>query len=596
MTMPEQKKAVVPRLRFPEFRDAGPWEVKRLGEICAIKNGSSNAQDHTENGIYPLFDRSEVIKKSNRYLYDCEAVIIPGEGATFTPRYYRGKFDLHQRAYALMGFRANARFVGYQIEAFKNLLVSQAVSSTVLSLRMPILERFTVLLPTGAEQQKIADCLSLLDELIELEAKQLEALQAHKKGLMQQLFPREGETTPRLRFPEFRDAGPWEVKRLGDVVSITGGGTPSRSRKDFWNGNIPWVSSSDVSDESIHELKITRWITSEAVSSSATKIVPENSILLVSRVGVGKVAISRIPVCTSQDFTNLTPLRDDFIFLGYYLSAWANVLKSFGQGMAIQGFKKQDIENLAIPLPDANSGPLPDANSGEQQKIADCLSSLDELIELQAKQLEALQTHKKGLMQQLFPREGETTPRLRFPEFRDAGPWEVKRLGDLATRITEKVGSRRLIPVVSRFMCKSLCTGEVPLPQHLLQRLFGLRKSPGLPLLPLPFLPFALQVQQLVSPFAGKPVSRTLVPRRISRISRSIGLRPGVVVEAQTHHSRTPGYRPPQRAWSSSKAPNASVRYTRRRSSANGPRSRTRTWERLLRTPCTTQRGHSASG
>jgi len=201
-------------------------------------------------------------------------------------------------------------------------------------------------------------------------------------------------------------------------------------------------------------------------------------------------------------------------------------------------------------------------------------------------------------MQQLFPREGETTPRLRFPEFRDAGPWEVKRLGDLATRITEKVGSRRLIPVVSRFMCKSLCTGEVPLPQHLLQCLFGLRKSPELPLLPLPFLPFALQVQQLVSPFAGKPVSRTLVPRRISRISRSIGLRPGVVVEAQTHHSRTPGYRPPQRAWSSSKAPNASVRlsawYTRRRSSANGPRSRT--WERPLRTPCTTQRGHSASG
>ena len=180
-----------PRLRFPEFRDAGPWEVKRLGEICAIKNGSSNAQDHTENGSYPLFDRSEVIKKSNRYLYDCEAVIIPGEGATFTPRYYRGKFDLHQRAYALMGFRANARFVGYQIEAFKNLLVSQAVSSTVLSLRMPILERFTILLPTGVEQQKIADCLSSLDELIELEAKKLKALQAHKKGLMQQLFPQE---------------------------------------------------------------------------------------------------------------------------------------------------------------------------------------------------------------------------------------------------------------------------------------------------------------------------------------------------------------------------------------------------------------------
>ena len=228
---------------------------------------------------------------------------------------------------------------------------------------------------------------------------------------------------PRLRFPEFRDTGPWEVKRLGEVVTITGGGTPSRSVKEYWEGNIPWVSSSDISEESIHELKITRWINSEAVANSATKLVPKDSILLVSRVGVGKVAISRIPVCTSQDFTNLTPIKDDVIFLGYYLGAWANVLRSFSQGMAIQGFTKEDIESLNIPLPDANSG--------EQQKISDCLSSLDELIQLQTQKFDALRAHKKGLMQQLFPHEGETTPRLRFPEFRDTGPWEVKRLGEI---------------------------------------------------------------------------------------------------------------------------------------------------------------------
>ena len=428
MTMPEQKKAVVPRLRFPEFRDAGPWEVKRLGEVGTIIKGKGiSKSDIKPNGILPCIRYGElythyreVIRTivsftdadpGDLVLSQHNDLIIPASGET--------KEDIATASCVMLDgvalggdlniFRSpiDGRFLAYYVRGnLKTQIAKVAQGDSVVHLYPSQLEKVELGVPhEPAEQQKIADCLSSLDEVIELQAKKLEALQAHKKGLMQQLFPREGETTPRLRFPEFRDAGPWEVKRLGDVVSITGGGTPSRSRKDFWNGNIPWVSSSDVSDESIHELKITRWITSEAVSSSATKIVPENSILLVSRVGVGKVAISRIPVCTSQDFTNLTPLRDDFIFLGYYLSAWANVLKSFGQGMAIQGFKKQDIENLAIPLPDANSGPLPDANSGEQQKIADCLSSLDELIELQAKQLEALKAHKKGLMQQLFPQE-----------------------------------------------------------------------------------------------------------------------------------------------------------------------------------------------
>lgn len=187
----KKQKGVVPRLRFPEFRDAGPWEVRRLGEVCTITNGSSNAQDHTERGIYPLFDRSEVVKRSNRYLYDCETVILPGEGSSFAPRYYVGKFDLHQRAYALMDFKARARFIYYQLDALKNRLASRAVSSTVLSLRMPILARFDVLLPSPPEQQKIADCLASLDELIQLEAQKLDALKAHKKGLMQQLFPQE---------------------------------------------------------------------------------------------------------------------------------------------------------------------------------------------------------------------------------------------------------------------------------------------------------------------------------------------------------------------------------------------------------------------
>ena len=100
--------------------------------------------------------------------------------------------------------------------------------------------------PKPEEQQKIADCLASLDDLIRAGEAQLVALKDHKKGLMQQLFPREGETSPRLRFPEFRDAGEWGVKRLGEVGKISTGKTPLTGDQDSWNGETPWITPTDI--------------------------------------------------------------------------------------------------------------------------------------------------------------------------------------------------------------------------------------------------------------------------------------------------------------------------------------------------------------
>ena len=174
----------LPKLRFPEFINDGAWEV------CNITNGKSNAQDHIEGGKYPLFDRSEVIKTSNEYIFDTEAVIIPGEGMKFIPKYYEGKFNLHQRAYALKGFSIHGKFIYYSMLNNNVLLSRKAVQSTVLSLRLPILQNFPVQVPKQKkEQQKIADCLSSLDETIEAQDQKIELLKQHKKGLMQGLFP-----------------------------------------------------------------------------------------------------------------------------------------------------------------------------------------------------------------------------------------------------------------------------------------------------------------------------------------------------------------------------------------------------------------------
>ncbi len=179
-----------PRLRFPEFRDAPEWELTPLSRVfLRITNGKANAQDHEEGGAYPLFDRSEVIKVSASFAFAAEAVIIPGEGASFRPKYFNGKFNLHQRAYALMECQGSAKYFFYALDYAKDALALKAVKSTVLSLRLPIIQKFVVPLPERQEQQRIADCLSSLDTRITAETRQLAALKTHKQGLMQQLFP-----------------------------------------------------------------------------------------------------------------------------------------------------------------------------------------------------------------------------------------------------------------------------------------------------------------------------------------------------------------------------------------------------------------------
>lgn len=239
--------------------------------------------------------------------------------------------------------------------------------------------------------------------------------------------PKPSPRLPRLRFPEFLHEGEWEEKRLAAVGEYTGGGTPSKLNPGYWVGVNPWVSSSDVADDDIFGIKITRFISDEAVINSATKAVPPNSILVVSRVGVGKLAITKEKIHTSQDFINITPFNGNLIFLAYRLKSIEKILHSLNQGMAIKGFTKEDLLNLSVSLP----------SLAEQQKIADCLSSLDRLIAAEQRRLEALRTHKRGLLQQLFPAPGERLPRLRFPEFADADDWEEKKLGE----VCEKVGS-----------------------------------------------------------------------------------------------------------------------------------------------------------
>ena len=219
---------------------------------------------------------------------------------------------------------------------------------------------------------------------------------------------------PKLRFKEFDND--WINTKVKDLGEFSSGGTPSKDIHDYWNGNIPWISSSDLNEESIFDIRINRFISEDAIKNSATKKIPKNSILLVSRVGVGKVALTNQELCTSQDFTALTPKKDYALFIAYLMKNITPRLLDLNQGTSIKGFVREDLISLPISLP----------SKEEQTKIASFLSAVDEKISQLTQKHELLNQYKQGMMQKLFSQE----IRFKADDGREFGEWEEKTLID----------------------------------------------------------------------------------------------------------------------------------------------------------------------
>ncbi len=223
---------------------------------------------------------------------------------------------------------------------------------------------------------------------------------------------------PTIRFRGFDDE--WEQRKLGELSEKTfGGGTPKTSNESFWKGNIPWIQSSDLIEGSLFDVEPRKYISQEAVDKSATKLVPENSVAIVTRVGVGKLAFMPFSYATSQDFLSLSVLKAEPKFTVYALYKKLQSELNAVQGTSIKGVTKDELLAKKVMIPCYK----------EQEKIGSYLHSLDHLITLHQRKCDETKKLKKYMLQKMFPQNGSKVPEIRFKGFTDE--WEQRKLGDI---------------------------------------------------------------------------------------------------------------------------------------------------------------------
>ncbi|MFP1678242.1 restriction endonuclease subunit S [Alloalcanivorax sp. C16-2] len=393
-----EKKGLVPRLRFPEFREAGEWNTDLVKDLVTTvtppKKLTSNQYEH--EGMFPVVDQSQE--------YICgwtndEHALVSLESPLIV-------FGDHTCALKIVDQPFVQGADGIKILKSKNVIEPEFLYQYLLfspvkmesyKRHFSTLKEKSVVYPdkrTG-EQQKIAYCLSSLDALIAAQADKIDVLKAHKKGLMQKLFAREGETVPGLRFPEFRDAGEWISRKLSKLLKKIGDPVTVEDDQIYREVGIRSHGKGIFHKEPILGAAIGNkrvfWIEENTLIVNIV-FAWELAVANTNEAEKGMIASHRFPMYRARE--NKADVRYmKYFFLTHKGKELLWIASPGGAGRN-KTLGQKDFENLEFLIPKRLT---------EQKKIADCLSSVDELIVVQTEKLDTLKAHKKGLMQQLFP-------------------------------------------------------------------------------------------------------------------------------------------------------------------------------------------------
>jgi type I restriction enzyme, S subunit len=407
-------KGPVPKLRFPDFQNAQGWTETTLGKVAAFEKGKGISKaEISPKGVQPCIRYGELYTRYNETIHavisytnvpsdelvlsQANDVVIPASGET--------EIDIATASCVLKSgialggdlniirSKMNGVFLSYYLNnAKKQSIAKLAQGISVVHLYAKQLKTLAIDVPENSEQKKIADCLSSLDDLIAAQAHQIEALKAHKQSLMQQLFPAEGETVPRLRFPEFRGAGAWEEKKAEKLFA---------NRVEKGEAGLP-IYSVTINDGMIKRSSLDRDFDDIAEPEGNKKAHSHDIAYNMMRMWQGASGVALEDCMVSPAYIVLAPRKEvNSIFFGYLfkLPQYLQKLTSHSHGLT--------LDRLRLYYKNFAEIPLLYPSIREQKRIAGCLFSIDELIGVHIKKREALKAQKEGLMQGLFPSTAE---------------------------------------------------------------------------------------------------------------------------------------------------------------------------------------------
>lgn len=414
----DTKQGIVPALRFPEFHGSKGWNLRPLSDYLTEYRQKSDGMSkvHSVSLSKGIVNQIEYLGRSfsaddtshYKLVKPYDVVYTKSPTGDFPYGIVKQNFNLYNVIVSpLYGvFTPNNRYIGYIIHSifesairlnnYLSTLVQKGAKNTIQISNDTFISKEVLLPDNDDEQQKIADCLSSIDALIKATENKIDELKAHKKGLMQQLFPAEGKSVPALRFPEFQNAGEWTKISLGEL-------TYKVSKKNKAGKLYPIYSINNKQGFIRQEEQFTgvdgndRGYDLSLYSIVGSKTFAYNP----ARINVGSIGysgdlkdviISSLYVC----FKTSETVNDEFLLKYFETESFKKAVLNSVEGGIRSYLFYDNFAKINLYLP-------PNYDTTEQQKIADCLSSVDNLIIAQTNRLEALRNHKKGLMQQLFP-------------------------------------------------------------------------------------------------------------------------------------------------------------------------------------------------
>jgi len=389
----------VPKLRFPGFQ--GEWVEKRLGNEVFVNSKKYNPAfeqinfkcielEHIESETGRLLGYTDSLSAGSIKNVFKTGDVLFGKLRPYLRKYHQATFNgvCSSEIWVLKSSTMSNDVLFQLVQTEKFINITNISSGSKMPRADWELVADTIFsLPSLPEQEKIAEFLSSVDNVIQLLTKKKTLLEDYKKGIMQKIFSQE----IRFKDDDGNDFPEWEEKRLGEVAEIIGGGTPDTSNSEYWDGKIVWLTPTEIKQKYISHSH--RKITEEALKQSSAKLLPKGTILFTSRATIGDLAIAEIECTTNQGFQSFV-VNDtcDNEFLYYLLAISKEVFIQKASGSTFLEISKTEILKILFPLP-----ALP-----EQQKIADFLSGIDRSIEIVNSQIEKAKEYKKGLLQKMF--------------------------------------------------------------------------------------------------------------------------------------------------------------------------------------------------